>query len=137
MQQLPNQVLCHLNDILYRAVYEIAKKNPVIEWKVNQLDGEDPKDWRERFFGRLNEIINTYRKPIIVSNITLYVVIETLYKKNEEIDYKNDSYYYADNKVFEIYYDALLSGHHNNFVIFEEDSFDNAAIVTYDVENFL
>lgn len=137
MQSFPNQVTLRINDLLFRAVKEIASNNPAIEWTLEKVDNENTFVTREKWFDRMKDIINKFETPVIVSNITIYVLFDMFFKKNEEYDYKNDTYYFAGNKTFEIYYDGLLPGSLDNFIIFDANSLETATIVKYDPNMFL
>ncbi len=133
MQNFPSQVSCRINGLLFKAVKEIAEMTEPIEWSCPIVKNtENIFEARDAWFERLKEIINSFDEPVIVSNITIYIIFDMFFQKNTEYEYKNDSYFIAKEKTFEVYVDALLPSSYDNFVIFDAKNLHIAKLIKYD-----
>ena len=119
----------HLSDYAYRAIKQIAEENNnIIELNV------DKSNPREELINALKDCISKFNKPVLITNILIYTLIETFFSKNEDADF---IFNLSDSKTFDIHFNPLLSGFYNEFVIFEEDSFDTATIVRYNPDSIV
>ena len=119
----------HLGDYAYRAIKQIAEENNnIIELNV------DKSNPREELINALKDCISKFNKPVLITNILIYTLIETFFSKNEDADF---IFNLSESKTFDIHLNPLLSGFYNEFVIFEEDSFDTATIVRYNPDSIV
>ena len=131
MQKFPSQVSCRINGLLFKAVEEIAKMADPIEWSIDK-NIENVFEARNVWFDYLKEIINSFDEPVIVSNITIYSLFDMFFKKNITYKYKNDSYFIANEKTFEVYVDSLLPSSLDYFVIFDANNPHIAKLIKYE-----
>ena len=119
----------HLSDYAYRAIKQVAEENNnIIELNV------DKSNPREELINALKDCISKFNKPVLITNILIYTLIETFFSKNEDADF---IFNLSESKTFDIHLNPLLSGFYNEFVIFEEDSFDTATIVRYNPDSIV
>ena len=119
----------HLSDYAYRAIKQVAEENNnIIELNV------DKSNPREELINALKNCISKFNKPVLITNILIYTLIETFFSKNEDADF---IFNLSESKTFDIHLNPLLSGFYNEFVIFEEDSFDTATIVRYNPDSIV
>ena len=118
------QEISHLTDYAYRAVRQIAEEN-------NKFIDLGEFDLREDLKDVLKNCISQFNKPVIIGNIVINVLVETFFTKFKD---EKDCFTYKLNDVadtFDIHCNPLLPGMHDDFVIFSEDTFDNATIVKF------
>ena len=135
----PGQFI-HVVHYLYNAAWALAQYNE----KRAELENDAANV--EALAENFKKLVLKYNKPVVVCNILMGVVVGTHFSKmwnpkipelGKENEDKDCWIFHIDNDhSFELHVDALLSGRHDDFVIFDEDSFNDAMVVKYHPETF-
>ena len=118
-----------VRDYLFEATKYIAEKNEVKTLKLRER-----KYLKEDF----KSIIEKFSNPVIITNITVDVLLETAFQKifiENEKDKTFPIFKIDDEHTFELFVNPNLNGITTEMIIFENGSFDNATIVNVDISN--